>query len=775
MKNKLFFLVVSIMISTTALAQFSGSGSGTKDDPYLIYNPVQLDQVRNFLGNSNVYFAMMADIDLEEFISENYPTQGWLPIGTSTNPYQGHFDGNGKKISNLIINRLSSENVGFFGCIAKYSSVQNLTIEVDIIGGNNTGGIAGQILADETGASKSIIFSGITLKGTIIGQDNVGGLIGKCCQNNLNGNRKISDCFVDVSVKGAKYVGGFVGYGIDMEISSSSAIVDLFATGEFCGGIAGFASFFNYSPSSMDKYFNISNISTCNVSGNVVGNWYIGGIIGYLEGTRSSNKHSTIQDSYFVGKVAGGSKVGGVCGHSSCGDIIKNYTSATISGNEYIGGIVGEANYGHQIFQNVAINNKISGNDFVGRIYGDKDSDTSIGEIGTSNTNKALNSTIVLIDGVEQVCEDNEQHGQGVGKSLLKYKATYQGIGWDFTDTWDMQETENYPYFKWQAAPPIINQATSSNTIVSGSGADEAIIHLIINGQNYQATCNDNVWSTTTLPLIAGDTIYAYATLTDKTVSYIVTSIVVQAPITRLNLTDETPTFATGVYEGGIEYTRTLVSTDEYASFCLPFSVKQNENAASIAELYIPLGIALKYTDANNEEVLKILFVATEMVEAGKPFIAKLADTNSSNVSVVASKNEITQGVEELSIDIIPYIYDATAVGSQAAIPISGNVSWSGTFEEIGNQACYVLLADGDFMYQSGITINPFRGFLNVSNMPTIKKIVAFIDSEDQTTSIEEFLGTASSLSRKILRDGQILILRGEKVYTITGQEIIVP
>ena len=29
--------------------------------------------------------------------------------------------------------------------------------------------------------------------------------------------------------------------------------------------------------------------------------------------------------------------------------------------------------------------------------------------------------------------------------------------------------------------------------------------------------------------------------------------------------------------------------------------------------------------------------------------------------------------------------------------------------------------------------------------------------------------------STKILRDGQILILRGEKVYTLTGQEIIVP
>lgn len=31
-------------------AQFSGSGSGTENSPYLIYNETQLAQVANFLG-----------------------------------------------------------------------------------------------------------------------------------------------------------------------------------------------------------------------------------------------------------------------------------------------------------------------------------------------------------------------------------------------------------------------------------------------------------------------------------------------------------------------------------------------------------------------------------------------------------------------------------------------------------------------------------------------------------------------------------------------------
>ncbi len=106
--KKLLVLLCAVLTTATISAQFGGSGSGTQNDPYLIFNPIHLDQMRNFLGKTGVYFKLMADIDLEEYIADNYPTQGWLPIGNSSSVFRGNLDGNGKKITNLTINGTSN-------------------------------------------------------------------------------------------------------------------------------------------------------------------------------------------------------------------------------------------------------------------------------------------------------------------------------------------------------------------------------------------------------------------------------------------------------------------------------------------------------------------------------------------------------------------------------------------------------------------------------------------------------------------------------------------
>ncbi len=98
-----------LLLPLASKAQFSGSGTGTENDPYLIFNAIQLDQVRNFL-NKSVYFKLMADIDLTEWIADNSPSQGWLPIGNSNlMRFKGTFDGNGHEITGLVINRPSTD------------------------------------------------------------------------------------------------------------------------------------------------------------------------------------------------------------------------------------------------------------------------------------------------------------------------------------------------------------------------------------------------------------------------------------------------------------------------------------------------------------------------------------------------------------------------------------------------------------------------------------------------------------------------------------------
>ena len=87
MKRLLLFWALFLCSVTTMFAQFSGSGSGTESDPYKIFYAEQLTQVRNFLGKSGVYFTLMSDIDLGEWIADNAPSEGWQPIGVESSKY----------------------------------------------------------------------------------------------------------------------------------------------------------------------------------------------------------------------------------------------------------------------------------------------------------------------------------------------------------------------------------------------------------------------------------------------------------------------------------------------------------------------------------------------------------------------------------------------------------------------------------------------------------------------------------------------------------------
>lgn len=229
-------------------AQFSGAGAGTKDDPYKIYNPAQLNQVRNYTGKTDVYFTLGADIDLTSWIASNSPEQGWNPIGTNANPFKGTFMGNGHTIKGMSISRGSTDDVGFFG-VASGATVTNLTIEGSVNGANNVGILAGSftglaanchVKGSARTASDCVggligYFEGTatdcTFNGTVNGSssDCVGGLIGK------SGSSDLKSCRANAEVKGSKYVGGLIGYVLATKTSSDKTIDDCFAAGTVRG------------------------------------------------------------------------------------------------------------------------------------------------------------------------------------------------------------------------------------------------------------------------------------------------------------------------------------------------------------------------------------------------------------------------------------------------------------------------------------------------------------------------------------------------------------
>ena len=146
-----------MLCSLGVSAQFSGAGSGTSSDPYQITNAEQLFEVRNSLS---AYYKLMNDIDLTEWIAEESPSQGWTPIGTTTTPFAGDFDGNNKSIKGLYINKPSVDYVGLIG-YATGCTIRNICLVNPIVIGNNyVGAVLGGIKPAKSNVSNNVCVGG---------------------------------------------------------------------------------------------------------------------------------------------------------------------------------------------------------------------------------------------------------------------------------------------------------------------------------------------------------------------------------------------------------------------------------------------------------------------------------------------------------------------------------------------------------------------------------------------------------------------------------------
>lgn len=135
------------------------------------------------------------DIDLSAYGTG----EGWMPIGIEGKPFNGHFDGNNKKITGLKINRPGSNYMGLFGRI-NGGTVENVgVVNADITGADIVGGVAGYV----NGTVKNCYSSG-SVSGS---SSNVGGVVGL-----VNNNGIVENCVaLNSSVSGTNYVGRVAG------------------------------------------------------------------------------------------------------------------------------------------------------------------------------------------------------------------------------------------------------------------------------------------------------------------------------------------------------------------------------------------------------------------------------------------------------------------------------------------------------------------------------------------------------------------------------------
>lgn len=422
------FLLTFLLTLSSAVA-FAMSGSGTEADPYLVKTASDLYDIRNA---PSAYYKLNNDIDLTSWINASYPDQGWVPICSAT-AFSGSFDGNGYTISGLYINRTTEYN-GLFAK-AEGATLKNIHVKCNVTGANYTGAIVGQ--------ATNVSITDAFVEGNVSGGRNTGGIAGYCSALSL------TRCAVEGNVSGKGQVGGLVGYYTQ-----------------------------NTSYSGTFQY--------CYVKGDVTSNnandGYAGGLIGrdesYYYSSSTKWARLNVYDCYYDGNVAAlytstnssyAESVGGIVGIVKGGNYQRCTARGTVSGNIYVGGIVGyltggSSNLKSQILSCVSLCSQVenkSGSSNVGRVIGYSNSFCVVGAFGSSDECKAITSCALIQKGSAIVANDGANNGYAISEAALKRANTYELIGWDFSSTWGIEEGIGYPYLRWrQPEGTVINPGT---------------------------------------------------------------------------------------------------------------------------------------------------------------------------------------------------------------------------------------------------------------------------------------------------------------------------
>lgn len=443
------------------------------------------------------------DVKMSSNAEHSTITNCHADCGTVTgSEYVGGFVGSAKgKVSDcstIADVSATGNNVGGFLGGSYGSDVSNASATGNVnASGDNVGGFCG------SNNQYPATFHTCSTNGNVVGKDYVAGFIGK----DRATNSELSSISHYGLINGNSHVAGVMGYGINAFIDNGGHNGDISASGNFVGGVVSFAE----SGASITRCYSVGNISAETSN-------YVGGIVGSLCES-STVAHHTISNNYSNGIINAHNYVGGVVGEIAAGatvHVTKNASYGSIYANQYVGGVIGSftSESGEsELKSNVSINDEISAVvDNVGRIYGYVGNSSIVGQSGTTSRNYALATSKVSLNGVAQSIEDNLQNGDSRGNSTLKYKATYQGVGWDFTNDWTIQDTECYPYNKSQAAPPVISGKLGSGmTEIGGKCISGATVIVNIDGKVYSTTGNGNQWALTVPALQPGSKVYAYS------------------------------------------------------------------------------------------------------------------------------------------------------------------------------------------------------------------------------------------------------------------------
>lgn len=321
----------------TTLYAVWGNQNGSEEAPYQIATSGDLRKIGTAdLWGTDLSYVLTADIT--------------IPRGFQIDTFSGTLDGAGYTVT---VN--DEDQTPLFDTLTEDAIVFDLTVTGQIVydgtnGNVTTGGVANQnhglilrctmngtvegfchvggIVGTNYGSIYSCIVTAPAPQGdggptvevvNVTGTANVGGIVGR----QLPGASMVSlyNCHVIGTVKGAKDVGGIVGYmnsGYVEQCSFTGDLtcsIDATETDSRAGGIAGICE-----NGSIDNCYAIADITT-----NYRARDTVGGIVGLLKET--GNQSAMIAHSYFFGDIdAGAAPLGGIAGIVINGTIMSCVT-----------------------------------------------------------------------------------------------------------------------------------------------------------------------------------------------------------------------------------------------------------------------------------------------------------------------------------------------------------------------------------------------------------------------------------------------------------------
>lgn len=400
-------LTLVLQASVSQVYAYSGAGSGTPLDPFVIATCDQLQEIGSDPASA---YRLGGDVDcsatstwngglgfdpIEMFtgsldgvnhaitnLTINRPGENWCGLlsdmGTSSTPINPVF------VKDLVLEAVSVTcNYGVGGLTAMvygYAEVINVDVSGQVTATTEyVGGIVGDFEAVDAGLYTNIITQS-TFTGTVSGTSFVGGITG------LAYSGEISYTSFNGTVTGTSRIGGITGeaYG-QTRLAHNHVSGTVSGTGEFIGGLLGVAnpigpatdkvyvdnSSSTATVSGLDHVgglvggmFTESRVETSYASGNVSGGRLVGGLVG-------DNDGSYIADSYATGVVTGtGDNIGGITGDNDIATVLRSYATGAVSGRHLVGGLVGGNN--GTIDKSYSSGN-VSGSNKVGGLTGQND------------------------------------------------------------------------------------------------------------------------------------------------------------------------------------------------------------------------------------------------------------------------------------------------------------------------------------------------------------------------------------------------------------------